>query len=306
VRLGVGLRRRRRRGGGGGGGGPVGDGAHTYWRVLWPGVTNGYAGVAEMEMRATDGGADQCSGGTPIASGYYESHPSFAPANAFDNSTSSEWAAQTTGGEAWLGYQFASPVEVRQVHMAPRLGQPEQLPRQGRFQFSDDGVSWTTAWEWQKTWSVADAVTRPTGTETAASRWRLKVRTANTLGAVDAAEIEFRATPGGADQATGGTAFATSFYGAGYEPAKAFDNSTATEWVQGGISEYDPAIGYQFAAPVTVQQVAYRARTGWPTHTPQAGDVQFGDDGVSWITCWTFSGLTSWPEGETKLITKPS
>src|SRR5687768_1799464 len=103
--------------GGGGGPGP-GAGAHAYWRVWTDRNAGTSAGtvtsVAEIEMRATPGGANLCTGGTAIALNTNAGTPA---SRAFDGSTNlvSGTTVSLDGNQPWwIGYQFAAPVEVQE------------------------------------------------------------------------------------------------------------------------------------------------------------------------------------------------
>lgn len=67
--------------------------------------------IAEIEMRLTVAGADQCSGGTP----YYTSQnngTTDAGANAFDNNNATAWTSLAQDARsAWIGYDFGSGVK---------------------------------------------------------------------------------------------------------------------------------------------------------------------------------------------------
>ena len=81
--------------------------AHLYWRVrCYESVAGGgtLPGLSELEFRGSVGGADLATGGTAIAVG------GGTAANAFDNSTSTDWQP-TTGYGPSIGYQFASAVD---------------------------------------------------------------------------------------------------------------------------------------------------------------------------------------------------
>jgi hypothetical protein len=124
-----------------------GGGGHAYWRIYITAVQGGTGpncSIGEMEFRATPGGADQASGGTAIANGFFDP---YTPASAFDNSNFTRWASP--GGQpSWLGYQFPSPVVVEQVAVrAPDIDNyaSSQMIKDFEFQWSDDGSSWTTA-----------------------------------------------------------------------------------------------------------------------------------------------------------------
>jgi hypothetical protein len=138
-------------------------------------------------------------------------------------------------------------------------------------------------------------------TSTAAhSYWRIKI-TANSSGttSMEISEIEFRATAGGADQATGGTAIANAG-----TAANAFDNSTATSWSDS--SAYPKYIGYQFASPVVVTQVAITSGSTSSNWVPNTFTVEFSDDGINWSVASAHSGQTWSGNLVTKLFTTNS
>lgn len=90
----------------------------TQWRVYITqnnGHTN-FTGVAELEMAEEAAGPNLCSGGTPISS---SSHPTYNEPLAFDGSKST-YGWITVSGQAkpsWIGYQFASPVQIREFRI---------------------------------------------------------------------------------------------------------------------------------------------------------------------------------------------
>jgi hypothetical protein len=94
-------------------------GTHAFWGVRM--LTN-HGGarftLGEMEIRATPGGADQCTGGTPYASSEY---PTFGlAANAFDNDPANTWkAADGPIVPTLVGYLFAAPVAAAAVRLTP-------------------------------------------------------------------------------------------------------------------------------------------------------------------------------------------
>jgi len=95
-------------------------------------------------MRVSVGGADQCSGGTPIYSSQFDGGAS-AAANAFDDSLVSRWAtANTLTG--YIGYHFAAPVDVAELSISTgNAGELLRTPKTFTLQWSDDGSAWTTA-----------------------------------------------------------------------------------------------------------------------------------------------------------------
>lgn len=123
--------------------------AHRYWALLVtarPGSGNG-VGLAEVEMRATSGGADQCSGGTAGGASSFGQ----VPANAFDNDDATIWHNASTGGNpVRLSYDFGSPVTVTEVFVripaasGSGTGFPGVTygPAACWVQWSDDGTAW--------------------------------------------------------------------------------------------------------------------------------------------------------------------
>lgn len=138
-------------GGGGGGGGGAGvpgldRAAHKWWRIHIPhaeGVNFAYA-IAQCELRATIGGANQATGGTATAKSGTN------PGNAFNGNNADFWednygASVATRG-SWLMYEAAAPIVVEEVMLGSRTGAGNQLPKFVNIQFSDDGNNFTTAW----------------------------------------------------------------------------------------------------------------------------------------------------------------
>ena len=116
---------------------------HTYWRVYAAANASSPLGAAiscaELEMHSTGGGGNICSGGTAISDCYY---PGYPPANAFDGNVNTLWSGEN-GSPNWLGYHFASPVNVVEIKWTARNdSQYAQSPTSMFLQFSDDGVNW--------------------------------------------------------------------------------------------------------------------------------------------------------------------
>ena len=140
-----------------------------------------------------------------------------------------------------------------------------------------------------------------TGALTAHRYWRVRAFSIN-MSILSLRELEFRATVGGATQTTGGTALASSSF-SGTTPANAFDGA-ATEWSSntGDVSSGDGAwIGYQFAAPVSVREIALTAHslTG---EGLRAGFVEYSDDGVLWRRAWRLPAQTAWTAGQQRIF----
>lgn len=122
-------------------------GSHDFWRLfVCRAVSDDAPAIGEVEMRASSGGGDQCTGGTPSASSIFSG--SFPASKAFDDNTASGlWSAANNSWHAWLKYAFASAVEVFEVAITSRPdGFPLTAPRNILVQWSDDDSNWTTAW----------------------------------------------------------------------------------------------------------------------------------------------------------------
>lgn len=130
--------------------------AHSYWRIYVT-ANNGdatWTDFNEIEFRATIGGTDQCSGGTALG----DDSTYNSPNNAFDNDTANSHIS-SGGLPSWVGYQFASPVEVAQVSLiTPLVNEAARAPKDFLIQYSDDGITWTTAKEVinQTNWTTAE------------------------------------------------------------------------------------------------------------------------------------------------------
>ncbi len=117
------------------------------WRVFISannGATN-FTGVAELEMAGEPGGVDLCEGGTPISS---SDHGTFGKDRAFDGILSSAtYGWITASGQhtpAWIGYQFAAPVQIQEFRIFSNedgLGGGNDEPRDFVLQYFD-GSDW--------------------------------------------------------------------------------------------------------------------------------------------------------------------
>jgi hypothetical protein len=97
----------------------------TQWRLLngVPSVES-RCGYCEIELAATVGGANQCSGGTASADSVRTPGTEDA-AYAFDgikNSLANNWRSNLIGANSWIAYTFASAVSVAHVRMWASYG----------------------------------------------------------------------------------------------------------------------------------------------------------------------------------------
>jgi len=132
-------------------------GAHGFWRVSMysnGGYPNSYA-VAELQMRATPGGATQTTGGVCAESDQFST---FGCAAAFDGNATSFWTSLTRKFGNYLQYNFASPVAVGEIAVTAINNNGPATPIDMLLWFSDDGAKWSPAWHivTPATWAVGE------------------------------------------------------------------------------------------------------------------------------------------------------
>lgn len=286
---------------------------HRYWRVRGSGTQDGGVNMAlsRVEMRATAGGADQCTGGTPICSSQFNATttaPGYNVVCAYDGNAATAWAsANSSQGVYWVGYDFGTPVDVQEILIATRNDASFGQGPSGIFiEYSDDNITWTTVRQHigYAAWTIGSnkvfanvALAAPP-----AVYWRvrgLSVQDANIY--LGLAEVEMRATVGGADQCAGGTVLYSSQFdatvgGVGHAGVNAFDNNTATKWANAATTPVNTGcawIGYQFAAAVSVLEISLNARNDVNyTQAPMGFTLDFSHDGLDWevVRAW-YPGL---------------
>lgn len=116
--------------------------------------------------------------------------------------------------------------------------------------------------------------------------------------------VEFRATVGGADQCTGGTAFASAVHGSS-SAASAFDANSGTAWFTAGNDHFNSYIGYQFASPVAVEQISLTGSSD-TSYSPRSIIVEHSDDGSTYTIYAFIPPTLSWSANETKTFTTDS
>jgi len=110
--------------------------AYPYWRVhirSWNNSTT--RRIAEIQMRATVGGANQCTGGTASSS-------SGTAAYAFDNNA--DTICEFSSSDQWIQYAFPSPVSVAELAMQASSSSSDYGPSYFNLEASNDGVTFET------------------------------------------------------------------------------------------------------------------------------------------------------------------
>ena len=138
--------------------------------------------------------------------------------------------------------------------------------------------------------------------------WRINVTAATSAGNYcTIADIQMRASAGGANQCSGGTASADSFYSAGYDASKAFDGVATTNWTSTG-AVYPHWIQYAFSSPVSVAEVAIQVASGTygtVNESPKDFTIEYSDNGASWLVAKTIIAGTFWAFSEQRLYSVP-
>jgi hypothetical protein len=123
-------------------------GAHVYWRIDITKTRTPdsfFAQLAGIQLRLASGGSQQATGGTASASTFFSSTP---PEDAFDGNAATWWASESGfGSPQWIQYQLPSALEIRAVLLQSGDNSTRALraPEDFTIQYSDDGVSFTTA-----------------------------------------------------------------------------------------------------------------------------------------------------------------
>lgn len=267
---------------------------HRYWRIF--AATNagdaGYTQFAELEFRASAGGADTTApGGTIFGSA---SPQAGTPAGAFANDGTTTFVQYGGTGGVYCGYDYGASSggwkDIVEIAIMGALGAANRAPGEFRVEYSDDNVSWLMAW------GVTYSSGYVTGTNviftkpslvSAVRYWRSRMETSLGGGVFTFAEVKMMNTLGGASQCSGGVGFALSTY-SGYSVANAFDANTTTNWASaaGSSSEY---IGYDFGSGVTknIIEMSWLPRQDsnfqqWPSIIY----VEASADNIAWLPRW--------------------
>jgi hypothetical protein len=276
------------------------EGYHRFWR-LYCRTTNGaaFAGIAEVEMRASLGGADECTGGTATASTAF---PGLEAPGAVDNGAG-EWASDGSAMPQWWKYDFGAGVAkgIVELHLTGR-NPASQMVTSFDLQWSDDNSTWVNLFTVEDFWNWTAGSTQTfsadNGPHAGAANyqaWRVNI-TANDGGTVvGIQEVEWRDGEG-SDLATGGTAYASSVFDTTtYVPGNAFDNG-ANVWAAGAATG---RLSYKFTGAVIPEVLAIKARSGDPTQAPKNFTIEFWD-GSSWQVANTVTNSTGWASDEVR------
>ncbi len=276
-------------------------GAHTHWRLRFPGITSGYVNVGEfylLDQNMNRRGLAAEAGITYIESGHY-SGATYPPNNAFDGATGTLWSGNPNSDPAgaWLGVQFGSPISIGGFFavIPSASGSTNAL-----LEYSDDGSSWTTAGP------PVGVVTsfleidgfQETKAPSAKRYWRCVVISAQSNAYASVGELDYRDAGGSIDK-SGGTPSASQTTG-GYPASNAFDGNNSTFWLSAGTPL--PSITFDFGTDVlpTELRIQNRNDSYGPSESWRHFGVQYSDDEISWTLQSNFP-LQSWGTNQQKI-----
>jgi len=288
-------------------------GVHSYWRLYVLSTEGGdVIRVQEIEMAATAGGADQCTGGTASASSVFDGTK--VAANAFDG-TGAEWMAAATsapnlgggGWDEWVQYEFPTPVGVEEIRITASGSTANSAPYAFTLLGSNDGVNWTAylrvfdepVWTTneQRTYAVP---TTPIDLSAAPRIWFVEV-VANDggTGGWGVTEIELATSAGGASIATGGEAISQPWFSTS-SPAMAFDGLSAAYISKNG--DYRSGfIAYELVTGSALYEVRITSRSGAAaSQAPQTFNIKSSVDGYHFTTELAVASSSGWGSSETR------
>lgn len=288
---------------------------HIYWRLQIDSNNDNstaFTCLVALDMRTSIGGSNVATGGTAFSGGSGADVGGSEAAKAFDGSTSTEWA-RTSATNTIIGYQFASPVNIVEIAMSgTRTGTingfgAQRSPLKGRLQYSDDGTTYTTVFEfYERSWNASGA-TRVWPQTPAAGQYkmfRISFTAVNGGNFTMMQEVQMLDALGGSDQCNGGAAFAI-VNTTNQEAWRAFDNVDGLPYAASTTGQLPGYMGYAFPLPVAVPQYTIRCTAdsgGSNARTPNTFKLQGSNDFVTWTDLDSRSGIT-WAIPETKTFT---
>jgi len=287
--------------------------APTYdqWQVFiigcvpTSGVTNPQ--IALIEMAATPGGPNLCTGGTVISSGAWSGlNP---PSNAFDGNlaTYAAWNidASSAGIVASIGYQFATPVSIGEIRLWASTT-PDTMVQAfvvgrgtgGTYTYSDITMS-LSAWSSNEERDFTVPTFATSYTQSTARIWGITRSGFNDIG-----NVFFRAVSGGATLATGGTNMDDNETNGTVPGRYLWDSNDGTRWLPAGTAS--SSAWYVFpTAPDPAYMALQAFGAGGGAGAPSAWTVWWSPDGINRTTALTVTGQTGWALGETREFAIP-
>lgn len=101
-------------------------------------------------MYSVSGGSNLCTGGTPLVSSTLDptNYPASEAFNGVTGTYGDYWASNNPATGEYIGYTFATPVEVREFVFWPSINFYKSRPNGFALEHSDDGATWMRAKAW--------------------------------------------------------------------------------------------------------------------------------------------------------------
>jgi hypothetical protein len=270
-----------------------GGGVAVTWKLVERSTHGGgFFTLSEFQWLDSSGNPISTSGATHTAS----TAQAGSVGNLFDGNTSTFYQTGTVSN-AFIQTVFASPVTVAGVKLTDYAGFTDRAPAFFDVYYdagAGDVYLFSGAIE---PWVANTAFTFMDPGGGAQTDWLVMPTALNGAAGWFQAELELRASLGGADEATGGTAYGG--YGFNFDvPSKLYDNNTTTFSGATSIAT-TPWVyaGYQLTTAKDIQQVAALNRSGNLSQSMTAGKIYAGAN-RGFRLRKTFSGLT-WPADPT-------
>jgi hypothetical protein len=277
---------------------------HRFWRLLFP-QRNQYVGLTAIKFFS--GTTDLTPSGTLTASGTSEGSVS----NLADDTASTIWTTNTSGGPGWLQIDFGMGVALEVtsyvLYARPSYSSSDS-PRMWTLQSSDDGVNWhdESVIDGQEGWTDNEVRTY----DRDYTGWRIVFTGAGTNGYLSFVEFELHDSAGGADltNITERSRLIGRVFDNGYTLNNAKDGGTGTfYYVQNSQfnTALPPYIGWRFAQDLTIEEVTITVR---PDYGSVEGPSEFtlqksSDSGKTWESVGYVFNIYPWANAEKKTFT---
>jgi hypothetical protein len=308
--------------GGSGGGGP-GSGARRFWRLQISNSNgagfggNYYANMAEVQMFETAGGPDLARNASTILSSQVNS--SYPASQSVDGDWTTTSSLITTSAPPYpnmyweIDFGAGANKSINAVSITAwttATGTPSDFV----VEWSSDGLNWTQAWavSGQANWGAGETrlFVNPSYAYSGSfwgshTYWRALMGQ-HVGGNWSAAELQFRAAPGGSDELAGAIVSASTQISGTYAPSKAHDGNASTFWVS-NTGAQGQWIQYQFSSAVPLAEVYWTARNdGYSEEAPTSGTMEYSDDGSTWHFGFKLRNTSGFTNGSSNTNTDPA
>lgn len=300
-----------------------------HWGIVPFGQINSAQAYAEVNIRSSVGGSDLAY----TASAGSEFSGSFTAGNANDGNAGTFWSSDERHGY-YMDLGASNEANIKEIEITARndSSSEDQTTYQFFIIYSDDGLNWKYAGIYTdlaggeftdgevRTYDITEVTKTPIivveaedtsgenpegfdyGPE--ATYWRVYIEDNNGSSFTALQEIQMRSEIGGADILIGAGGIASlSAAGVGTADDMLGDTDIQVRWQVNQSA--DIWWQYQFPTPVTVNQVLLRAtrEPGVNNQFPSDVRIEYSDDGSSWTTAFSVTGLSVTSAYDAALIT---